>query len=81
MVESNQTLNGKFLVVVRHGERLDMLSPDLSEAKETLIRNEHDTPLSKHGFMQALQTGKYISSALLSKLKTPTLHLLSSPFS
>jgi len=48
-----QTLNGKFLVVVRHGERLDMLSEKHSETKERPIRNEHDTPLSKDGFRQA----------------------------
>jgi broad specificity phosphatase PhoE len=73
-------MNGKFLVVVRHGERLDMLDQQDIEKRERPFRNEYDTPLTKNGFWQAFETGKYISNALLSKLKSPTVHLLSSPF-
>ena len=80
MVESTQLVGTKFLVVVRHGERLDFLAYDDPEKKERPIRNEHDTPLSLNGCRQAFDTGRYISTALLAKLKSPKVHLLSSPF-
>ena len=47
MVET-QILKGKYLVVVRHGARLDFLEDE--ERDERPFKNEHDTPLSRKGF-------------------------------
>lgn len=43
--------NNKYLVIVRHGERLDNLDPECDEVKATPYDYNLDTPLSNNGFI------------------------------
>ena len=50
-----------YLILVRHGERLDDKYKVSQEEKEnTKVENERDTPLSINGKQQAAETGRFL---------------------
>jgi broad specificity phosphatase PhoE len=55
----------RFLLLVRHGERLDSsYSVSEEERRATKVANEIDIPLSRRGKEQAVTTGEYIKKML-----------------
>jgi broad specificity phosphatase PhoE len=54
-----------YLILIRHGERLDDRYNVSAEEKEnTKIENERDTPLSMRGKEMARETGRFLKTYL-----------------
>jgi broad specificity phosphatase PhoE len=71
-----------YVIVVRHGERLDYYMRDV-EKKNWLIGQDRpwDPPLTEHGTKQAQTLGRHLSTQVLPELNIPPISAIySSPF-
>ena len=67
MGESGQTADTacNYLILIRHGERLDDRNNVTNEEKEnTKVENERDIPLSIRGKQMAIETGRFLQTSL-----------------
>ena len=54
-----------YLILIRHGERLDDKHSVSKEEKEsTKVENERDIPLSMRGKQMAVETGRFLKTYL-----------------
>ena len=54
-----------YLILIRHGERLDDKHNVSNEEKEsTKVENERDIPLSMRGKQMAVETGRFLKTYL-----------------
>jgi len=73
----------QFLILIRHGERLDnYCNVSDEERKATKVENHLDIPLSQQGKRQAFETGEHLRKLLKDKgIETgANVKLLSSPY-
>jgi hypothetical protein len=66
MVQPSSPPKSQYLILIRHGERLDMRHTEESHKQEAeemkaFLDVEIDTPLSSGGHSQAFRTGEHLS--------------------
>ena len=70
----------RFVIVARHGERLDYIRRDAGDPWTPTAEKPYDPPLTDHGTAQALRLGQYLATELPRLGVPPVRHVYTSPF-
>lgn len=74
------TAGARYLVVARHGERLDYVSRDAGNPWTPTATHPYDPPLTDHGKQQAHKLGSHLRQEMIRRGIPPVTAVYSSPF-